>query len=268
MTTSPIDNDDIVSEKLTSEIWNAPVTAVIGFAIICLWAFFQLIGMLVGAIGTPAMDALQSAVLSGNEDDMMQIITQGDILWMSAFFSSIGGVIVVCIFIWMKRGLSIKEYLNLHNPDWKCWLKWVGIFVLFSIVLEAIAQNFEELQTDFMTDVLKNTGNLPMLALTVGVLGPIFEEVFFRGFLFKSWEKSIGGHATVLITSSIFAFMHYGQYELGVVLLIIPMGMILGYARLYTGSLFVPIVLHVANNVLATYMGLEQLKEVAPAMVF
>jgi len=115
------------------------------------------------------------------------------------------------------------------------------------------------METDFMEKVLANTSNLTMLTLTVGVFGPIFEEVFFRGFLFKGLEKSIGGHMTVISTAVIFALMHAGQYPLAVVAAIVPMGLVFGYARMYSGSLLIPIALHIINNLIATAAGIFEM---------
>ena len=52
---------------------------------------------------------------------------------------------------------------------------------------------------------------------------------------------------SVAITAGVFALMHM-QYDPAVMLLILPMGVVLGYARARSGSIWVPILLHTLNN--------------------
>ena len=91
-----------------------------------------------------------------------------------------------------------------------------------------------------------------MLYLGVVFLGPIFEEVLFRGFLFKGLERtSLGGNGAVFLTSIIFTIIHV-QYGLSIMLvMLLPMAILLGYARLKSNSLLLPILLHSINNLVA-----------------
>jgi hypothetical protein len=52
----------------------------------------------------------------------------------------------------------------------------------------------------------------------------------------------------------VFTIMHL-QYEVLVMLLILPLGIVLGYARARTGSIWVPILLHVMNNLASVLLG-------------
>ena len=47
--------------------------------------------------------------------------------------------------------------------------------------------------------------------------------------------------------------MHF-QYDAVIMLLILPMGILLGYARTNTGSIFVPIAMHMLNNLLSVLL--------------
>ena len=40
------------------------------------------------------------------------------------------------------------------------------------------------------------------------------------------------------------------QYDPAIMLLILPMGIVLGYARSRSGSIWVPVLLHMANNLI------------------
>ena len=84
-------------------------------------------------------------------------------------------------------------------------------------------------------------------------MAPIFEELLLRGLLFGTVRHMADEHATVAITAGVFALMHL-QYDWTVILLILPIGVVLGYARSRSGSIWVPVLLHVLNNSLSVLL--------------
>lgn len=78
----------------------------------------------------------------------------------------------------------------------------------------------------------------------------LFEEFLFRGAIL-SGLKELGKHKAVFLSALIFSLMHGGpdqtihQFLLGIVL---------GYAFVYSGSLWVPIIIHFVNNFFAVTM--------------
>jgi membrane protease YdiL (CAAX protease family) len=97
--------------------------------------------------------------------------------------------------------------------------------------------------------VIKDALKSPILGvLTIvggGILAPIGEEVFFRGFMFNALKHRFGLWAGVIISGILFALVHGGPL---LVLAIIPFGMLLALAYHKTGSLWVPIIMHITNN--------------------
>ena len=75
----------------------------------------------------------------------------------------------------------------------------------------------------------------------------MFEEFLLRGLLFGSLRHIVDEHASVAITAGVFALMHL-QYSLPIMMLILPMGVVLGYARSRSGSIWAPVLMHVVNN--------------------
>ena len=85
-----------------------------------------------------------------------------------------------------------------------------------------------------------------MLAAVVVVIGPIAEEVLFRGFLLPRLAAQIGTRWALWASALLFAALHY---EYGIhTLLILYYGLVLGWARLRSGGLASPILLHMAIN--------------------
>lgn len=91
-----------------------------------------------------------------------------------------------------------------------------------------------------------------MRVLAVGILGPIAEELIFRGWFFGILEKRVGAALTIIATAVGWALLHYG-YSFAVIGVIIVDGLILGLARLRTRSVFPPIVMHALYNLYAIW---------------
>ena len=97
----------------------------------------------------------------------------------------------------------------------------------------------------------------PLLAsilrvLAVGVLGPIAEELIFRGWFFGLLRPRVGVAATLLLTSAGWAVLHY-DYPWTVIGVILVDGLLLGLARLTSRSVYPPIVMHILYNLYAVW---------------
>lgn len=147
--------------------------------------------------------------------------------------------------LWKRR--QLPDFLGLRMPKVMDLLKWLGVFALVLLGVEGLAHAFPVFHTDFMEKVLATTTSMPMLILSVVIVGPLFEEFLLRGLLFGSLRHIVDDHSAIALTAGVFAFMHL-QYPLPIMLLIIPMSIVLGYARARSGSIWVPVVLHMVNN--------------------
>jgi uncharacterized protein len=102
---------------------------------------------------------------------------------------------------------------------------------------------------------------LGQFAFFVGaaIIVPIGEEIFFRGYLFKTlwriWEEKPWGRVAMFIVSSLaFSFAHAAAASQDVIALLVPafmMGILLAYAMYRTGSIVPSIIAHAMNNGLA-----------------
>lgn len=105
---------------------------------------------------------------------------------------------------------------------------------------------------------------LVIVAISLGVLVPLAEELCYRGFLLHTVAARYGPAVAVVVTSAAWALVHLGDYGLApfdarVVLGVLPsvfvMGLALGWCRLVTGSaLACAGAQGVANLALATWV--------------
>ena len=129
-------------------------------------------------------------------------------------------------------------------------LAWV-IFIAFSYVW-SIALDIQE--QDDLPDELGADGStaaLVAIALLVCVMAPIAEEVFFRGFVFTSFRRSLGLPVAAILTGAIFGGIHLGGTEIEFIVPLAVFGTLLCLLYVWTNSLLPCIVLHALNNGLA-----------------
>lgn len=151
-----------------------------------------------------------------------------------------------------KQGASLRAYFALAPVRWRTLAGWLGILVAFLVVMEwLLALAGRPPVAEFMLRVLEQPGPLWLLVLALVVLAPLFEESFFRGFLYAGFASSrIGRGGAVAVTALLFAVIHQ-QYDLIDRAEVFAIGLLLGVARVRSGSLFVPLVLHGTLNLLS-----------------
>lgn len=89
------------------------------------------------------------------------------------------------------------------------------------------------------------TGSKALMGLAIVVLGPVIEEVLFRGALFGPMMRAHHVLVVVFGTGAYFALVHLDLHAFLPILLV---GSALGYVRARSGSLGPPIVMHAAFN--------------------
>jgi len=112
-----------------------------------------------------------------------------------------------------------------------------------------------EITSGFMGEVLKSAradGALWLLVLAFCVAAPISEELFARGFLYRGWSESFLKPAGAILLSSLAWTVLHIQYDLFFLGEVFSIGVLFGYLRYRTGSLWLTILLHGLNNLAAT----------------
>jgi hypothetical protein len=87
--------------------------------------------------------------------------------------------------------------------------------------------------------------------IAICILAPLSEEVMMRRIILKDmWRKTGKMWGGILISSAIFAIIHLNPAQ---VVFAFPAAIILGWLYAVTGSLSVPILVHMANNSIAFF---------------
>lgn len=117
--------------------------------------------------------------------------------------------------------------------------------------IENWMKNSEE-QARLLTEAFLSTtsiGGLAINMLMIAIIPAVGEEIFFRGILqrlFNQMTRNV--HAAVIISALLFSALHMQFYGF---LPRFVLGLILGYLYAWSGSIWVPIIVHFINNAFA-----------------
>jgi membrane protease YdiL (CAAX protease family) len=127
-------------------------------------------------------------------------------------------------------------------------------FVVFVTVYGAIVQPDAEQSVTQDLGLREGMATLVLGGILVVVVAPVAEEVFFRGFFYRSLRSSLGIWSAAAITGVLFGLIHIDPTSVDTIQLV-PVLAFLGFVfcLVYerTGSLYPVIALHSLNNVLA-----------------
>src|SRR5207237_9535608 len=93
----------------------------------------------------------------------------------------------------------------------------------------------------------RDAGMLPLLLLSFVFLGPLQEELVFRGFFLRGFIPAIGVWPAIILTSAVWAVSH-GQYEWFFVGEIFGLGLLFGWLRWRGESTILTFILHAVVN--------------------
>jgi uncharacterized protein len=98
--------------------------------------------------------------------------------------------------------------------------------------------------------LFQNRRDAYLLAIIATTLGPLMEELFFRGFLYPVVARRWGAGWGVVLSALPFALMHMQQYgySWGILVLIFGVGLVCGIVRAVTGSVAASFLVHVGYN--------------------
>jgi len=161
-------------------------------------------------------------------------------------------IIAVIVISKLRFNISLREDYMLKRPAINKALLWLFISIGWMLITDYFMNwrgewNFVPWQNQpLYVSILR--------VLAVVILGPIAEELLFRGFLFYRLKrlKIVNEWFVVIIVAAFWACIHY-TYPVTVIAIIFVDGILLGAALLKSRSLVVPILMHISWNLYAIW---------------
>lgn len=147
-----------------------------------------------------------------------------------------------------RNGLDPRRDLGLQRPTLRHTVIFTGVFVVLLTLFELLALLAGAGQQT--NDWRKYTASaLALRMVFVGLVYPLAEEFFFRGFLLGLITRKAGALAAVVATALLFTALHglLANTWIGPLQLFTD-GAYFAFVRLRSGSLALPITFHILGN--------------------
>ncbi len=238
------------------------------FGFLFLAVVVMLITLIIGAVvayaiwGNPVVD-----YLFHNTYDLLSLKSINMLKFMQ-MISQVGLMVFPALIFAFFVNRNIPEYLDLDkSPKSVTIILTIILFFVSSPLIswmveineamklpeilsnvEIWMRNYEDLGKSFNNAFLHNgsiSGFIVNL-LMIGVIAAVGEEFVFRGIIqkiFIQWFKNI--HIAVIVAAIFFSAFHFQFYGFFPRFM---MGLLLGYLFVWSGSLWIPIIVHFVNN--------------------
>ena len=169
-----------------------------------------------------------------------------------AFQSAIYALLIGALYlvITFRYGRPLWQSMGWVAPErGKWWCVFGGPALAIGLSILGVALRAPVIPTP-VENLISGRGSMLLVALFAVVLGPLFEELLFRGFLQPLLQRALGIWAAILLAAAGFSLLHGAQYQWAwqQLVLIGMAGTAFGYARYRTGSTAAAALLHGGYN--------------------
>lgn len=182
-------------------------------------------------------------------------------LWIQVTLYIILGITSIFIFNDLYKK-SINEWKTKSEKN----IKWLIAIFIINIILTALATipisiispEYESLNSNNIFEAIKIIP-APLILISLGILGPMVEEIIFRGILVGKLKKYIPTAICVIISSVLFMLIHIHIFTIEEFLYYLPFiftGIVYSILFVKNENITLPMILHVLNNFFALLMAI------------
>ena len=153
-------------------------------------------------------------------------------------------LIIAIIFI----PLLINDYKK-FKKDKKTKINYFNLILLgiiLSLIYNIFAYYFNFILKSSLFD---NNNNLVITLISTGLIGPVIEELMFRGIIYNELKSKYKNMKAILITTIFFAIIHFNIIQ---TLYALAIGLILIFVYERYKNIKAPIILHMTSNITTT----------------
>ncbi|MFA6635967.1 MAG: type II CAAX endopeptidase family protein [Candidatus Omnitrophota bacterium] len=172
-------------------------------------------------------------------------------------FMNIAGITVIFYFVFVKyrqsasaiglSRVSVKKAVLTAGIGYAAVLPVLAGIMILTFFFVSMTKYEPPVQPIVEVFILEKRASVLWIStMFAAIFGPVAEEIFFRGFLYPAARGKWGIFAAIMGTSFVFSLLH--SHLVGF-LPIMALGVLLTYLYEKTGSLLVPITVHVMHNV-------------------
>jgi uncharacterized protein len=209
------------------------------------WTEAGLAAAMLLAILTVAAGAIWNAVHPGRPFTQDQIMDLAQVGMSAGFLLLLGMIVLAC----RRSGWRAADYLALTRPQGRYVRLCAVAFVVPLAVTMSLALSGFSLAAD--DEVPKTIASLAVTLIAMAVVAPVWEELVFRGFVYRGLAASrLGVVGAIVLTSLLWAGLHFDKTWLGLAETFFC-GLVWGWLRWRTGSTIATTAVHCLNNATA-----------------
>lgn len=183
-------------------------------------------------------------------EQVVALMRQGGWVYLGAIVASPFMIAVLWGAVWIAQQ-RLTNYLALSRPSGKELAR--GLAMIFALLLVwsiigylAGQKTPQYLINDYRS--AKEYGWLYIYLIALCLAAPITEEFLVRGFLFRGWSQSfLRPIGAIALGSAVWTALHT-QYNWFYLSEIFTIGLLLGYLRYRSGSIWLTVVIHAVIN--------------------
>lgn len=161
----------------------------------------------------------------------------------------VADIIVVALFVAIKY-INLKTAFSTSKIQWRL-APLIILAAIAGIFASGLINEKFELEDLLGEEMLAIASTIPGM-LAIAIVGPIAEEIVFRGALIgKLRQKGLGPWASILISAFMFGVVHGNPIQIPFAMIT---GVILGIIYIKTESVVLCSICHILNNTFAVVM--------------
>lgn len=165
--------------------------------------------------------------------------------------SIIAAILMVPIFwfiMWLRKEKMLIfcgfSRINIRNITFTAM---IGIALVLPVDFITTFFSIDKISpsTQQMFNMIFTQSSFPVLLLGIGIIGPILEEILFRGLIFNELRKNMPTFLAIILQGLLFGSMHMNWTQF---LYAAPLGIIFGFIYIWTKSIWSTILVHIFFN--------------------
>jgi membrane protease YdiL (CAAX protease family) len=212
------------------------------------WGYQDLLAFLAAAVPALLVAALIAKLLfnafalrgQGKAPELLAAQFLGYLFWF----------VFLYLLLRLKYGRPFWQSLGWVRASERFW-RWAGWGALLAIAVSIAGSLLRTPDLDMpMKHLLSDRMSVLLIGVAAATVGPVCEEVAFRGFLMPLMVRSMGAPLGIVLSALPFALLHGPQYAWSWrhIVLITVAGVAFGYVRYRSGSTAAAAIVHAAYN--------------------
>jgi len=161
-----------------------------------------------------------------------------------------------------RGGRSATQALGIQGIRWRqIWWVPVGLVMTYAAMIAfVLLQQLVGIEPEgnLDSDLLADRGTVVVAIIAIGIVAPIAEEIFFRGFIFAGVTRSAGIIPGLLVSGLLFGAAHL---QLSLLIPFSAVGVVFAFLYLRTRSIYASMLVHGAFNMISLTLAISGVGE-------